>query len=80
MRGVIKEGGTAFPCHGINGQVFQYGMTLRDWFAGQALAGLCGNADHIDALETAPEACNGMAEHCFKLADAMIAAREGRAE
>ena len=57
MRGVIKEGGTAFPCHGINGQVFQYGMTLRDWFAGQALAG-----------------------HCFKLANAMIAEREGRAK
>ena len=63
----INDGGPAFP-------VPQYqntlpGMSLRDWFAGQALAGITANAD------------NGWADHnelsniAFIYADAMLAAR-----
>jgi hypothetical protein len=45
----VDDGGPAFPEHvaispsgGIYGSnYFSAGMSLRDWFAGQALAGLC---------------------------------------
>ena len=45
------------------------GMSLRDWFAGQALAGKMG----IDTIEylTAQD----IAERCYRQADAMLAAR-----
>lgn len=44
-------------------------MTLRDWFAGQALAGYCArtNAEHLSA-ET-------LANQTYIIADAMIAER-----
>ena len=51
------------------------GMTLRDWFAGQALAGVGAYAldehdgDLADQAETA-------AVWCFAIADAMLAERE----
>lgn len=47
------------------------GMTLRDWFAGQALAGYFANSHtpHKNAVD------NDMAEYCYSAADAMIAAR-----
>jgi hypothetical protein len=44
------------------------GMSLRDWFAGQALVGMCVCAAIFDE----PSA----ATHAYKLADAMLAARE----
>ena len=31
---------TAFPCHGPSGQVFERGLTKREWFAGMALQGI----------------------------------------
>lgn len=34
------EGGSAFPLEIGNGHIVSPGMTLRDWFAGQALVGL----------------------------------------
>lgn len=62
----LNDGGPAFPidhwpCH------FP-GMSLRDWFAGRALAGLL--ADHPPGA-TATLA----ATLAYELADAMIAAR-----
>jgi hypothetical protein len=45
------------------------GMTLRDWFAGQALAGLLSNSN--DCFN--PE---GAARVAFEIADAMLAERE----
>lgn len=44
------------------------GMSLRDWFAGQALACLRHPDDHTD------RACN--AEWAYQIADAMLAARK----
>jgi hypothetical protein len=48
------------------------GMTLRQWYAGQALTGIaaldCGNDFRSDFKYTA--------KHCFKYADAMIAHEE----
>jgi hypothetical protein len=46
------------------------GMTLRDWFAGQALQGmLAEDADDIT--------CTELADASYRCADAMIAARKG---
>jgi hypothetical protein len=72
-----KTGGPAFPVpdsHDANGQV-QYGangMTLRDWFAGQALAGLLGNS-YISERYGQPAAERAIDAYIF--ADAMLAER-----
>ena len=44
------------------------GMTLLDWFAGQALAGLL--SDHTRSMD--PEE---LAEYAFEIADAMLQAK-----
>jgi len=77
---MANNGGSAFPytnCedHGISGG---YGMTLRDWFAGQALRGAC-EWDAIINEEKAIFAKEGgvekLAELAYKIADAMLAER-----
>ena len=62
----INNGGQAFPWpeRGIH-----HGMTLRDWYAGQALAGLEANSSVDMTVEDA-------AVMAYQLADAMLAARE----
>lgn len=64
-------GGPAFPVSipgsGDNGA---WGMSLRDWFAGQALAGLC-NADTESVCETVGIA----AQVAYAIADAMLERR-----
>lgn len=46
------------------------GMTLRQWYAGQALAGLIANPNMCPATL---EEINHGASRCFDMADAMIA-------
>jgi hypothetical protein len=71
---LINDGGPAFPVADTthwDGQI-QYGsngMTLRDYFAGQALAGFCAVPDRYNWL------CDDAA-FAYKIADAMLAARE----
>jgi len=65
---VIDDGGPAFPNNDQNGCAFA-GMTLRDWFAGQALAGM------LDRTYGIPVSI--IAERSYQMADAMLAAREG---
>jgi hypothetical protein len=61
------DGGPAFPpMH--NPDTHQSGMSLRDWFAGQALAGLLADPN---VLGGAPEVANT----AYRFADAMLEAR-----
>ena len=83
---MVDDGGSAFPTRsngfvgtGQYGEaVAQYsytpGMTLRDYFAGQALTGLCAN-DGIEFDEEAEKLHPIYAKHAYKMADAMLAER-----
>ena len=91
----IKDGGPAFPAsptYGPNGDLYRpadigcEGMTLRDWFAGQALSGSLASqtAESHWAFQALPNgigndtgALTGIARLSYDLADAMIAARKG---
>ena len=61
---IPDDGGPAFPSQ--NGHYFEPGMTLRDWFAGQALSTM------REPEYTSFEKIAGIA---YKTADAMLAAR-----
>lgn len=70
----INDGGPAFPFSEDHGDGSPYyvhsGMALRDWFAGQALAGM-------KASETAESFYRNeqIGETAYKIADAMLKAR-----
>lgn len=78
----IKDGGPAFPVHERHAVLRESGwrdewlavggMSLRDWFAGQALTGVVA-----DWGETAfmPDV---MANRAYRLADAMLRVREAK--
>jgi hypothetical protein len=96
MSDTLKDGGPAFPCgpfgdtmHGEAGRQWHQhdrmpGMSLRDWFAGQALSGnlasQCKSSfwafNVIQNEENNKEALQGVARLCYDLADAMLAQRE----
>lgn len=61
----------AFPW-GASHRPEQNGRTLRDWFAGQALAGMLSDPG---MTFNSDEACKVIAESCFNLADAMLVER-----
>jgi hypothetical protein len=63
MSDTIRDGGPAFPSPGA----FD-GMSLRDWFAGQAMKALL-ETGHFNNSEE-------MSAHAYSLADAMIEGRE----
>lgn len=80
MSDLIKNGGPAFPISipgwGDNGAG---GMTLRDYFAGQALAGdFATQSEQIgEIVKTTPDTWMiARAKTLYRMADAMIAARE----
>jgi hypothetical protein len=88
----IKDGGPAFPeistrADEHDGSQIVYsagGMSLRDYFAGQALAGLLGSGDfnliRIMDYTSSPDdkTAKAWAVVCYKLSDAMLAAREAK--
>lgn len=64
---------TAFPV--TAGQhVYAAGMSLRDWFAGQAMAALYSTINGV--FKTGANDIEADAKLFYKIADAMIAARE----
>jgi hypothetical protein len=80
-------GGPAFPqndlsSYGIGPSENNAGMTLRDWFAGQAMAamltgvvGKIGAGSDVHAYATGP--CNAViVDRAYVIADAMLAARK----
>jgi hypothetical protein len=74
----IGDGGPAFPLQDwdecIQTHRIESGMTLRDWFAGQALAGFAANPRMIDSRSTAT--LEIVSEWSFEAADAMLKARK----
>lgn len=77
------DGGPAYPAtetHEYFGDHGHIGMSLRDYFAGQALAGIMERMmQQVDAghhNSDAAEIEKGIAILSYSLADAMIAARE----
>ena len=73
---VVKwDGGPAFPTGLTPGHYSQEGMSRRDWFAGQALAGDMANASEGSfSNASSDEHLRARAELLFRMADAMIAA------
>lgn len=68
----IKDGGTAFPMTGAGFfAVSQHGMSLRDWLAGQCVAGVVSHEYSGDFTLSA----SMVADRAYQLADAMIATR-----
>ena len=63
-----EKGGYAFAC-GNPEQGGDPGMTLRDYFAGQALAGLVSKTSHLTH--------DTHAELAYQIADAMLKQRNG---
>lgn len=89
-----KDGGPAFPQpnHVIDtdrgreearGWMEDSGMSLRDWFAGKALAGEMASTSTAESVEATARAAERsgttvemrIAINCYALADAMITAR-----
>ncbi|MEE9909812.1 hypothetical protein LWV33_21715 [Brucella intermedia] len=77
----IKTGGAAFPVTFEGGSnngdapFFHEGMTLRDYFAAKALNGLLAG----QFRDTGSLNLKELPEEAYRIADAMIAAREGGA-
>lgn len=75
-----SNGGPAFPLSVE--PTFQWaepGMSLRDWFAGQALIAVVGNnqlLDKMSDIRSDKDFGVSVASGCYKLADAMLSARE----
>jgi hypothetical protein len=75
----INDGGPAFPCpveFDPNGQLVShgsFGMTLRDWFAGQIILGVFADPSVRGVTEEQAEL---LAKKSFMVADKMLKARE----
>ena len=78
------DGGPAFPVESFSPS--EEGMTLRDWFAGQALSSIAGEWMHAfasndeqgkwirqAAIDGDEETQGAVADMCYFIADAMIA-------
>ena len=73
-----NTGGPAFPCHpGIENPIYD-GMSLRDYFAAKAMQGICANPDdiHVPEDETYDQYVDEISRSAYKIADAMLKARQ----
>ena len=78
---IKKTGGQAFPRREVSGDVWnEEGMTLRDWFAGQALTGGLSSEDESTGcvyMTTSDYTREEIAaREAYKMADAMIKERD----
>jgi len=69
MSAIDKAGGPAFPCDSMKQFPTQEGMSLRDWFAGQALAGIMANSMLMIVLD---EKKQDPASCAYEIADFML--------
>ncbi len=69
MSAMDKNGGPAFPCDSMKQFPTQEGMSLRDWFAGQALAGIMANSKLMIVLA---EKKQDPASCAYEMADFML--------
>ena len=74
-----NNGGPAFPSTDAKGFVSD-GMSLRDYFAGQALAGILADPERHGFNELHAECEFFIAEDAYIVADAMLVARQKERE
>ena len=79
MSARVNDGGPAFPCAFPEmGGGMTPGMSLHDWFAGQAMVGIMNGSGKITvdgvSVKATPE---NIAAAAYTVADAMLAARGG---
>lgn len=82
---IMNDGGPAYPIYPlpildeegmrIGHDFSKQGMSLRDYYAGQALLGLVTSSWDAKGIESFPEC----ASICYALADAMLEARKASA-
>lgn len=70
----VKDGGPAFPAVVPESGAGYFGMTLRDYFAGQVVNGLA--AGRMEPYEGNASEREWWAEEAYAIADAMLKARE----
>ncbi len=79
----INDGGSAFPSEGFPGDGFfatvppHRGMSLRDYFAANALLAVGENFPRLDN-ETREDWAGWIARNSYAVADAMLKAREAK--
>lgn len=69
----INDGGQAYPCY-VHDIGWCYGMSLRDYFAGQALTKTMVFVGHPAGMDAEDAA----AKLAYQYADAMLQAREAK--
>ena len=81
----MSDNPSAFPTHDQTqttdprSRILQGGMTLRDYFAGQALAGVITVCNNDTELRNGTRPEDYFAIKAYAIADAMLAARTGDA-
>lgn len=75
----MNDGGPAFPQGHMDGPcVNPEGMSLRDWFAGQVLAGMAASSTWSGNFDCDnPVYLEAVSEVAYTAADAMLKARGG---
>ena len=75
-----NDGGPAFPRtvfagtpKEMEGEAFNNGLSLRDYFAAAALQGLCARGPIAGEVDSS---IGGKITHCYRLAGAMLAERD----
>ena len=67
-----NDGGPAFPMPETERNFYERGMSLRDWFAGHAMQSML----HSEIGKSGWATVHGVAADAYKVADAMLKARE----